>query len=114
MMITGLTILGLAFCLPELRAMPKPDFEKLLPIVLTQYVPVGVVGLLLAGLLAAFMSNFAATLNAAPAYLVNDIYKRFIDPGIGPRAQVRMSRLASLAVLAVGIAFGLLTRRITD
>ena len=40
----------------------------------------GVVGLLLAGLLAAFMSNFAATINAAPAYLVNDIYKRFINP----------------------------------
>ena len=60
--------------------MDKPDFEKLLPIVLTHYVPAGVVGLLLAGLLAAFMSNFAATINAAPAYIVNDIYKRFINP----------------------------------
>ena len=40
--------------------MAKPDFEELLPNVL-QYLPVGVVGLLLAGLIAAFMSNFAAT-----------------------------------------------------
>ena len=75
MMITGITVLALAFCMPQLRGMDKPDFEKLLPIVLSQYVPVGVVGFLLAGLMAAFMSNFAATINAAPAYIVNDIYK---------------------------------------
>ena len=114
MMITGLTVLALAFCMPELAGMDKPDFEKLLPIVLTQYVPVGVVGLLLAGLLAAFMSNFAATINAAPAYIVNDIYKRFINPHSSPRTEVQMSRLASMAVLMVGILFGLLTTRITD
>ncbi|HEY2760819.1 MAG TPA: hypothetical protein VGI75_08750, partial [Pirellulales bacterium] len=65
-MVTGITILALAFWMPELRAMEKPDFERLLPLVLTRDVPVGVVGLLLAGLLAAFMSNFAATINAAP------------------------------------------------
>jgi Na+/proline symporter len=114
MMIAGLTILGLAFCLPELKAMPKPDFEKLLPIVLTQYVPAGVVGLLLAGLLAAFMSNFAATINAAPAYLVNDIYKRFVNPHATSRTLVSLSRLASFLVLLVGILFGLLTTRIAD
>ena len=45
MMIAGITVLALAFCMPQLRAMDKPDFEKLLPIVLTQYVPAGVVGL---------------------------------------------------------------------
>ena len=114
MMITGITVLALAFCMPELRAMEKPDFERLLPIVLTRDVPTGVVGLLLAGLLAAFMSNFAATLNAAPAYIVNDIYKRFINPNTTPKADVAMSRFASLGVLVVGIVFGLLTTNILD
>ena len=37
-------------------------------------------GLLLAGLLAAFMSTFAGTLNAAQAYLVNDIYLKYRNP----------------------------------
>ncbi len=114
MMITGLTVIALAFCMPQLSAMDKPDFEKLLPIVLTQHVPAGVVGFLLAGLLAAFMSNFAATINAAPAYIVNDIYKRFLNPNASAKTYVRMSRLASVAVLVVGILFGLLTNRITD
>lgn len=114
MMITGITVLALAFCMPQLRAMDKPDFEKILPIVLTQFVPAGVVGFLLAGLLAAFMSNFAATINAAPAYIVNDIYKRFFNPNMPPKAQVAWSRIASLGVLVVGVLFGLLTTRITD
>ena len=55
------------------------------------------------------MSNFAATINAAPAYIVNDIYKRFINPNTTPKAEVAMSRFASLGVLVVGIVFGLLT-----
>ena len=96
MMVTGITLLALAFCMSDLRTMAKPeDFERLLPIVLNRYVPVGVVGLLLAGLLAAFMSNFAATLNAAPAYIVNDIYKRFLNPALDAeiRCLVEPSRL---------------------
>jgi Na+/proline symporter len=114
MMIAGITVLALAFCMPELQSQAKPDFEKILPLVLSQQVPTGVVGFLLAGLAAAFMSNFAATLNAAPAYVVNDIYKRFINPHAGGRKEVALSRIVSLAFLLIGVLFGLLTNRITD
>jgi Na+/proline symporter len=114
LMITGITILALAFCMTDLRAMDKPDFELILPIVLRDYIPAGVVGLLLAGLLAALMSNFAATLNAAPAYIVNDIYKRFFNPEMVPKAQVRWSRIVSLVFLVIGIVFGALTTSITE
>ena len=54
------------------------------------------------GSLAAFMSNFAATINAAPAYIVNDIYKRFINPNSPPKTDVLLSRIASVVVLLVG------------
>jgi Na+/proline symporter len=111
-MVAGLTILGLKFCTPQLLAMDKPDFERILPIVVFNYIPAGVVGFLLAGFLAAFMSNFAATVNSAPAYIVNDIYKRYINPNAPARTEIRMSRIASLAVLAIGIIFGLLTKNI--
>jgi Na+/proline symporter len=113
-MSTGIVVLALAFCMPDLRAMATPDFEKLLPMVMSRYVPTGMVGILLAGLIAAFMSNFAATLNAAPAYLVNDIYKRFVNPGVSGRAEVNLTRVTSLVILAAGILFGLTTDRITD
>ena len=113
MMIAGITVLAFGFCMPELQAMEKPDFEKVLPIVL-QYIPTGVLGFLLAGLAAAFMSNFAATLNAAPAYVVNDIYKRYINPNAGGKKEVALSRLVALLFLAIGILFGVLSTSITE
>lgn len=113
LMIAGITVLALAFCMPELQAQAKPDFEKILPSVL-QYIPTGVVGFLLAGLAAAFMSNFAATLNAAPAYVVNDIYKRFINSNAGGKKEVALSRLVSLVFLVIGIGFGMFSKSITE
>jgi Na+/proline symporter len=56
------------------------DFEQILPSAINEFVPVGLLGLLLAGLLAAFMSTFAGTLNAVQAYIVNDIYLKHINP----------------------------------
>jgi len=114
MMIAGITVLALAFCMPQMRAMATPDFEKILPIVLSEHVPSGVLGFLLAGLAAAFMSNFAATLNAAPAYVVNDIYKRFINANAGGVREVALSRITAILFLVVGIACGVLSTSITS
>jgi hypothetical protein len=52
------------------------------------------------------MSNFAATVNSAPPYLVNDIYRKFINPQASERLCVRLSYVASFAVVALGITFG--------
>jgi Na+/proline symporter len=80
LLIGGITILGIVFFSPQLNAMgDKADFEQILPYVISNFVPVGLMGLLLAGLLAAFMSTFSATINAGAAYIVNDIYKGYIN-----------------------------------
>jgi Na+/proline symporter len=105
-LITGLTVLAIVFFNDEIRNMPKMDFEQVLPLALGRFVPMGLLGFLIAGLLAAFMSNFAATVNAAPPYFVNDIYKRYINPNASPRTYMRLSYLASLAVVIVGISIG--------
>jgi Na+/proline symporter len=115
MMITGITVLALAFCMPQIQPMTETkQYEGLLPIVLAGQIPTGVVGLMLAGLLAAFMSNFAATINAAPAYVVNDIYKRFLRPDCPPKLAVRLSRVSALVILAIGIGFGLITDNVFE
>jgi solute:Na+ symporter, SSS family len=107
MLIAGLTVLGLAFYMDELRTMgDSVDFEQILPFVLKNYIPTGLLGLLIAGLLAAFMSNFAATVNAAPAYVVNDIYKRYINPNAEPKKYVRMSYLVSVIFVILGVSLG--------
>ncbi|MCE3253198.1 MAG: sodium:solute symporter [Cellvibrio sp.] len=107
MLIAGLTVLALAFFMNDLRAMgPNVDFEQILPFVLKNYIPSGLLGLLIAGLLAAFMSNFAATVNAAPAYVVNDIYKRYINPNAEPKRYVHLSYIVSLLFIVIGVALG--------
>jgi SSS family solute:Na+ symporter len=106
-LIMGLTVLAAAFFGPNLRAMgANMDFELVLPYALGKFVPVGLLGFLIAGLLAAFMSNFAATVNAAPPYFVNDIYKRYINPNASPKTYVRLSYLASFTVIVIGVAIG--------
>jgi solute:Na+ symporter, SSS family len=114
LMIAGITVLALAFCMPVFRSQGNPDFEKILPLVLTGQVPTGVLGFLLAGLAAAFMSNFAATLNSAPAYVVNDIYKRFINPEASGKKLVALSRTVSIVFLLIGVGCGLMTTSITS
>ncbi|UZR92849.1 sodium:solute symporter family protein [Chondrinema litorale] len=120
MLIAGIAILGLA-SVNELGLEPLQnsttgvaDFELVLPHVIKNYIPIGLVGLLLAGLLAAFMSTVAATVNAAPAYLVNDIYKKYINPDAEPKTYVKMSYLSTIVVLIIGVGFGFATDSINQ
>ncbi len=111
LMITGIAVLGLVFFTPQINEMLGGgevfDFEKILPFVIRDFVPAGLVGVLLAGLLAAFMSTFDSTVNAGAAYIVNDIYKRYLRPNERPRKYVYMSYLACLLLVVVAIFYGL-------
>jgi Na+/proline symporter len=113
MMVAGLTVLSLAYFSPQLQAMgPNIDFELILPYALKNFVPVGLMGVLIAGLISAFMSTFAATVNAAPAYIVNDIYKKYINPNASDKKYITLSYISSLAVIALGIGFGYIAESI--
>jgi Na+/proline symporter len=106
-LIVGLTVLAAAFLSGDIVKMGADmDFELVLPMVLGRFVPVGLLGFLIAGMLAAFMSNFAATVNSAPPYFVNDIYKRFVNPNASLKTYVRLSYLASFAVVIIGVLIG--------
>ncbi len=114
-MVAGLTILALTnFNALYSGSITTPDFETILPEVLAHYIPVGLLGLLMAGLIAAFMSNFAATVNAAPAYIVNDIYKRYINPNADPKVYVNWSYVTSILVVIVGVGIGFMVSSINQ
>lgn len=107
LMVAGFAVLGIVYLQPEISAMGSAiDFEKVLPLAINKFVPAGWKGLLLAGLLAAFMGTFAAFVNAAPAYIVNDIYRKYIRPDAPEQKLIRLSILSSLILVAVGITFG--------
>jgi solute:Na+ symporter, SSS family len=107
LMVAAFAVLALVYMGPELGLMGSNiDFEKVLPIAISRFVPIGFQGLLLAGLLSAFMGTFSAFINAAPAYIVNDIYKKYINPYASDKKYIRLSMISSLALVIVGISFG--------
>jgi Na+/proline symporter len=115
MLVTGLTVLALVHFSDELGAMgDEVDFERILPLAMREFIPAGLLGLLIAALLAAFMSTYSATVNAAPAYVVNDIYKRYLDPHASEATYVRISYVTSVVVVVVGTLVGLATRSLND
>lgn len=109
LMIAGFAALALVYYdkIDILTSSGNIDFELILPSAIKEFVPVGLLGLLLAGLIAAFMSTFAGTLNASQAYLVNDIYLKYIKPSASTKQITSMNYLTGLAVVVVSIVLGL-------
>jgi len=115
LMIAGLGVIALVYFNPEkLFTGNDIDFEKILPFALSNFIPAGALGIILAGLIAAFMSTFAANVNAGPAYIVNDIYKKFINPNADNRTLIRMSYFASVLMVVIGISVGFFVTSIND
>lgn len=109
LLIAAIVLIGLIFIAPEMAAVGSlsgNDLEVILPKVINTHVPVGIKGLLLAGLLAAFMSTFSAFVNAGPAYIVNDIYKKYFKPVATDRHYIKASHLASLILVVLGVIMG--------
>jgi len=107
-LIVSLTILGLLYY-HEMNledATGDIDFERILPAVINNFLPVGLVGLLLAGLLGAFMSTFSGTMNAAQAYIVNDIYLKYVKPAASNKNIISMNYLVGIIVVAIGVILG--------
>jgi Na+/proline symporter len=111
LMITGIAVLGIVFFRGTVNSMLSSgeafDFETILPFVIRDYVPVGLVGILMAGLLAAFMSTFDSTVNSGAAYVVNDVYKRYINPNGSARLYVQLSYLVSILLVVIAILVGI-------
>jgi len=90
------------------------DPETVLPVVINQLVPVGIKGLLIAGLMAAAMSTFDSTVNAGAAYWVKDIYQTYINPEATEKQLIRHSRWSSVIIVLLGLGFMLLIKNINE
>jgi Na+/proline symporter len=112
LLVASILVLGIHyFSIEEMSANGRPNLGALLGQVIAQ-LPVGVRGLIMAGMLAAFMSTFSAFVNSGPAYIVNDIYKRYINPMASERQYIRMSYLASTGIVLIGLCIGLFLKNV--
>jgi len=99
--------------LSDIRAALPHINEKLLgndiayPAMLT-LLPHGLLGLLIASLTSAYVSTMSTHLNWGASYLVNDLYKRFFRPESSQKHLILVSRLATVGLMAIAMAFTLM------
>ena len=101
---------------PELKdlqsAFPNLPADKLghdvaYPAMLT-LLPSGLLGLVAASLIAAFMSTMSTQVNLGASYLVNDFYQRFIRPDASEKQLVAVGRMFTVISIILGGGLGLM------
>jgi Na+/proline symporter len=115
-MVIGLTVLGLLYYnqLNLSNGAGGVDFERVLPGTINAFLPVGILGLVLTGLLGAFMGTFSGTLNAAQAYFVNDVYLKYINPDAPTKKIITMNYISGVIVVAIGVTLGFFAKDVNS
>ncbi|WP_025146486.1 sodium:solute symporter family protein [Pedobacter jeongneungensis] len=115
-MVIGLTVLALLYYNQLYLKGPDgvTDFERILPATINNFLPVGVLGIVLTGLLGAFMGTFSGTLNAAQAYIVNDIYLKYFNPKASTKKIITANYLVGICVVVIGVVLGFFAKNVND
>ena len=90
------------------------NFQDTYPSMIVELMPVGMLGLMAAAMIAAFMSTVSALLNWGSSLLVNDFYRRFLVRGASKRHYVWASRAFSLALAVVSVWFAFQFKNLTQ
>ena len=103
-------VVGVAslFLIPDVTAYGSGyDAEYAYVVMLMTYLPVGFKGLMVAALMAAYMSTISTHINFGASYVVNDLYRRFVNPRARDRDLIVISQVMSLflALLAALYAY---------
>ncbi len=106
-MVMGIALLAISAGIAIVDGQGTLDAEIVMPRVLAKYLGSGILGLVLAGLLAAFMSTFAATVNSGASYLVRDLWQPLFRPQASEKHLVWASYVATIAIVGAGILIGL-------
>jgi SSS family solute:Na+ symporter len=114
-MIIGITVLALLYYKDlNIASVDGPDFEKILPATIYSFLPVGILGITLTGLLGAFMGTFSGTLNAAQAYIINDIYLKYMNPNASNKKIATTNYLVGILVVVLGIILGFFAKDVNS
>ena len=115
-MIIGLTVLGLLYFnqMNLSNGVGGTDFERVLPATINNFLPVGILGIVLTGLLGAFMGTFSGTLNAAQAYITNDIYLKYVNPVASNKKIMTVNYLSGIIVVTIGVILGFFAKDVNS
>jgi len=87
---------------------PNLQYNNAIPLLMNEYLPNGMLGLALAGLLAAFMAGVAANVSAFNTVVTYDLWEPYVRPGRDDAYYLRFGRIATVAGILVGIGTALI------
>ncbi len=102
MIALALTNMG-ALDLPFKEGTMTTDFDKVIPVLLMKYMPVGVLGLGLTALMASFMSGMAGNVSAFNTVFTYDIYQSYINPKQTDAHYLKVGRWTTVVGVLVSI-----------
>jgi len=94
--------------------LPPAQAESAYPKMLMEFLPIGLRGMMIASLFAAFMSTMDTQLNWGASYLINDFYRRFIKRDASDRHYVLASRIAMVMIAIIGGVLAYRSESIAD
>ena len=79
------------------------DSEHVFPLMIDHFLPTGLKGIMVAAMLAAFMSTIDTHLNWGASYIVNDVYQPYVNPNASPKHYVWVARYTMVFIMAAAI-----------
>lgn len=92
----------------NLAATLKPEDygDKVMPHFMVTQIPVGLVGLIVSAILSAAMSTISSGMNASATVFSEDIYKRYVNPELGSKGQLRLLYIGTAVFGLLGMLTG--------
>ncbi|PRD53867.1 sodium:solute symporter [Sphingobacterium gobiense] len=86
---------------------PADYGDKVLPHYMVNHIPVGILGLIVSAILAAAMSTISSGMNASATVFTEDIYKRYINPNISDKGNLRLLLICTGVFGVIGMSAGI-------
>lgn len=101
---------------PDLAASLEADPERVLQLILAdrEVIGAGIFGLTMASLIATGMSTFDSGVNSGAAMIVRDVYQRYIHPKASDKELIRVSYVASIAIVVISVLLLKTVKNIND
>jgi SSS family solute:Na+ symporter len=87
---------------------PDKEFNNAIPLLMNEYLPNGMLGIALAGLLAAFMAGVAANVSAFNTVVTYDLWEPYVRSGESDAYYLRFGRIATVTGIVIGIGTALI------
>jgi solute:Na+ symporter, SSS family len=100
--------------IPKLGTTDELQFNNAVPLLMNQYLPNGMLGIALTGLMASFMAGVAANVSAFNTVVTTDLVEPYFKPGQSDEWYVRFGRIATIGGIAISILTALIASSYTN